>query len=187
MKKILVSTLILMAGLLLLSVPTVSAQIDYCEGNFDYDQDQDGSDAFTFKEDFGRSILGNRCPPDGPSPVPKTGQTDCWNENGVEILCQTCIPGGGGCTNKTGQDGMWEKGVELPEPRFTDKGDGTIADNLTGLIWMKNANCFGGTAWQESLDDCNGLTAGYCGLTDGSAEGDWRLPNKRELFSSTLR
>ena len=88
---------------------TVNAQIDYCEGNFDYDQDQDGSDAFTFKEDFGRSIYVNRCPPDGPAPVPKTGQTECWTELGVEILCQTCTIGGGGCTNKTGQDGMWEK------------------------------------------------------------------------------
>ena len=37
-----------------------------CEGNFDGDEDQDGSDAFTFKEHFGRSPFGNPCMPDNP-------------------------------------------------------------------------------------------------------------------------
>ena len=27
------------------------------------------------------------------------------------------------------------------------------------------------------------LTVGYCGLTDGSVAGDWRLPNVREMQS----
>jgi hypothetical protein len=33
-----------------------------CEGDFDCDQDVDGTDASKFKEDFGRSILLNHCP-----------------------------------------------------------------------------------------------------------------------------
>jgi hypothetical protein len=32
-----------------------------CEGNFDGDADQDGTDAFTFKQDFGRSRILNPC------------------------------------------------------------------------------------------------------------------------------
>ncbi len=45
------------------SVPVVMAQpIDYCEGNFDNDLDQDGTDAFVFKSDFGRSSLLDPCP-----------------------------------------------------------------------------------------------------------------------------
>ena len=32
-----------------------------CEGNFDNDLDQDGSDAATFKVDFGRSVFVNPC------------------------------------------------------------------------------------------------------------------------------
>ena len=168
-----------------LSVSAVFAQP--CEGNFDCDTDVDGTDAAVFKEDFGRSQFKNPCPGctticDPPAPVQKTGQTDCWQANGDPVLCQTCIIGVG-CTNKTGQDGMWEKGVALPKPRFTDNGDGTATDNLTGLIQLKNADCFGPRTWQQALDDCNGLSAGYCGLTDGSSEGDWRLPNRRELFS----
>ena len=62
MKKIL-------AGLIvLLLVPLSTAAQEVCEGNFDYDQDVDGSDAFTFKTDFGRSPLSNPCP-SSPCPV----------------------------------------------------------------------------------------------------------------------
>jgi hypothetical protein len=61
--------------------------------------------------------------------------------------------------------------------------DGTVTDNLTGLIWLKNANCFGERTWVEALSDCNGLADGQCGLTDGSQVGDWRLPNLRECHS----
>ncbi len=35
---------------------------NYCLGNFDGDNDVDGSDAITFKADFGRSIIKNPCP-----------------------------------------------------------------------------------------------------------------------------
>ena len=157
MKKIL--------GLLivLLLVPiTTSAQIDYCEGNFVYDDDQDGSDAFTFKEDFGRSPFGNPCPPDGPAPVAKTGQT---------------------ISEFPGDDAWWGKGIPWPNPRFIDNSDGTITDNLTGLIWMENANCFGTRTWDYARQDCISLTSGSCGLSDGSDPFAWRLPNVKELHS----
>jgi hypothetical protein len=55
--------------------------------------------------------------------VPKTGQTWCWNAGGILIPCAG-----------TGQDGDLRKGVSWPSPRFTDNGDGTVTDNLTGLI-----------------------------------------------------
>jgi len=97
------------------------------------------------------------------APVPKTGQTTSYG---------------------TRDDGALQKGVAWPTPRFTDNGNGTVTDNLTGLIWLKNANCFGtSTTWNEALSDCNNLATGYCGLTDGSKAGDWRLPNLRELQS----
>ena len=37
-----------------------------CEGDFDGDQDQDGTDASTFKRDFGRSIFDRPCTNDDP-------------------------------------------------------------------------------------------------------------------------
>jgi hypothetical protein len=96
------------------------------------------------------------------APVEKTGQTTYY---------------------EPGDDGDLEKGVVWPNPRFTDNEDGTVTDNLTGLIWLKNANCFDERFWSDALSDCNGLASGSCGLTDGSGAGDWRLPNIKELQS----
>lgn len=54
---------------------------------------------------------------------------------------------------------------------------------MTGLIWLKNANCFGARTWDQAIADCSGLASGSCGLTDGSIACDWRLPNINELNS----
>ena len=97
-----------------------------------------------------------------PAPVERTGQT---------------------ATYATGDDGDLEKGVPSPNPRFTDNLDGTITDNLTGLIWLEDANCFGTSTWNDALSECNGLSSGSCGLTDGSNAGEWRLPHIKELQS----
>jgi uncharacterized repeat protein (TIGR02543 family) len=104
--------------------------------------------------------------------VPKTGQTTSY---------------------AAGDDGALQPGVALPTPRFTNNGNGTITDNLTGLIWLQNANCtntVGGVAksnglltWANALTWSNNLASGSCGLSDNSAVGDWRLPNVEELKS----
>ena len=39
----------------------MAQDIDYCQGNFDYDSDCDESDALTFKESFGRNSIQNPC------------------------------------------------------------------------------------------------------------------------------
>jgi hypothetical protein len=62
-------------------------------------------------------------------------------------------------------------------PRLTDNGNGTVTDNLTGLTWLKNANCFGPSSWFDAVAFCKALKNGQCGLADGSNPGDWRLPN----------
>jgi hypothetical protein len=72
--------------------------------------------------------------------------------------------------------------------QFTDNGDGTVTDDLTGLVWLKNANCFitvntGLRGWTEAFTETNTLAHGQCGLTDGSSAGDWRLPDIDELRS----
>jgi len=72
--------------------------------------------------------------------------------------------------------------------RFTDMGDGTIRDNNTGLLWLKNANCFGEKSWDNAMAAADSLANGQCDLTDGSVAGEWRLPTKAEwgAFCSTL-
>jgi hypothetical protein len=71
------------------------------------------------------------------------------------------------------------------DTRFTNNGDGTVTDNLTRLIWLKNANCatVSPKTWATALTSVAALAHGACGLTDGSAAGDWRVPNVRELYS----
>src|SRR3989338_8403686 len=80
----------------------------------------------------------------------------------------------------TGDDGYLERGVAWPSPRFTDNGNGTVTDNLTGLMWSKNANLPNGyMTWQNALNYIASLNSGS-GLADYH---DWRLPNKKELQS----
>jgi len=74
-----------------------------------------------------------------------------------------------------------ERQVKLANYRYTDNGDGTVTDNRTGLIWLKNANCFGRKNWKTAMQLAAKLADGQCGLSDGSKPGDWRLPTKKEL------
>src|SRR5262249_14576398 len=112
-----------------------------------------------------------------PARVPQTGQTECYSTLSV-------IPCAG-----TGQDGEFQAGVAFPAQRFRDNRDGTVRDNLTGLVWLQDANCFPGDfgpglmKWQDALSLANNLAHGQCGLSDRSVAGDWRLPNVKELQS----
>jgi len=84
-----------------------------------------------------------------------------------------------------GDDGDLERGVAWPLSRFTDHGDSTVTDNLTGLMWTKNADLTNGQrTWQQALGYVAGMNAGThpnLGYTD------WRLPNRNELHSLTDR
>jgi hypothetical protein len=102
--------------------------------------------------------------------LPKTGQTDCWDDNGNIIACAG-----------TGQDGDSLTGASWPSPRFQDNANGTVTDNLTGLTWLQNGTCFGDVTWDQALTAANTLASGACGLTDGSTAGMWRLANRSEL------
>lgn len=91
--------------------------------------------------------------------LPKTGQTISYSSN---------------------DDGALQKGKPAPSPRFADHGDGTVTDNLTGMMWAKDAN-LPGTArtWQEALDFVIALNSG----SGTYGHNDWRLPNRKELRS----
>lgn len=103
-----------------------------------------------------------------PARVEKTGQTTSY---------------------KSGDDGDEQAGVSFPIPRFKDNSNGTVTDNLTGLIWLKQANfnstggATGTALWNNAVDFCKALADGSCGLSDGSSAGDWRLPNIKEMQS----
>jgi len=75
----------------------------------------------------------------------------------------------------------------IPDHRFVDNRNGTVTDLLTGLVWLKNANCFKMMDWKSAEQAAEGLKDGDCGpdpdlvLSDGSSAGDWRLPTMKEL------
>ncbi len=70
-------------------------------------------------------------------------------------------------------------------PAFVDNGDGTVTDQVNGLLWQKcnmgetfSASCTGAattSTWQAALSYCNGLT--------WAGRNDWRLPSINELYS----
>jgi hypothetical protein len=106
-----------------------------------------------------------------PAQIWKTGQTKCYDTSGKEI----------GCFGGGQQDGTIQAGVAWPNPRFTDHGNGIVTDNLTGLMWTKDANLPNSSkTWQQALDYVKGMNIGTYynfGYTD------WRLPNRKELYS----
>lgn len=68
-----------------------------------------------------------------------------------------------------GQDAHYRNNT----PSYTDNGDGTITDDITGLIWQKtmNAKMAFGDAFRKAKE-CN--LGGY---------RDWRIPTIKELYS----
>jgi hypothetical protein len=62
----------------------------------------------------------------------------------------------------------------LTGDRFEDNVDGTVTDNITGLIWQKiqPANTM---TWEDALKYASGLSL--------AGKSDWRLPNIKEIQS----
>jgi hypothetical protein len=58
-------------------------------------------------------------------------------------------------------------------PSYTDPGDGTIIDQVTGLFWEKNMGQK--ISYSEALIKADTLTAG--------GYDDWRVPTIKELYS----
>lgn len=57
-------------------------------------------------------------------------------------------------------------------PSFTDHGDGTITDNVTGLMWQKTDG--GEMTWDAARTNAPAALGGF---------NDWRLPTAQEAFS----
>lgn len=58
------------------------------------------------------------------------------------------------------------------QPSYTDNEDGTITDNITGLIWQKDYNIMSFTEAAEAVTSFN--AGGY---------NDWRIPSIKEAYS----
>ena len=101
----------------------------------------------------------------------QTGQLTCHDTSGREVACAG-----------SGQDAEFRKGDPWPSPRFEPEGGpdgGMVRDNLTGLVWTRDAEPAGfPLSWQESIDFIERMNA-----EKALGCSDWRLPNRRELRS----
>jgi len=77
--------------------------------------------------------------------------------------------------------------IAWPAKRFTDHGDGTVIDNLTGFMWLKDSGCFGKHNWKgasieterlntvpERFRDCAEYKASY---------DNWQIPDMNNLLN----
>ncbi len=117
-------------------------------------------------------FLGLQSPLWAAEPVPDTGQIKFYND-GVEIS----EPLQGAAF--FGQDAHHDRG----QPSYTDNADGTVTDNITGLMWQKSPDTDGDGdidaddkfSYDEALARTHNFNfAGY---------DDWRLPTIKELYS----
>lgn len=101
----------------------------------------------------------------------KTGQTICYDTAGSVIACAG-----------TGHDGELQKGVARS---FTDNGNGTITDNLTGLMWEKQSDDGSIHDKDNTYTWVNMFAAKVDTLNSMVFAGhnDWRVPNIVELES----
>jgi len=93
-----------------------------------------------------------------------------------------------------GSDGDVQAGGTLS---YTDNGDGTITDNVTGLMWEKKS-ADGSIHNQDNVYTWSGASYGSTNIMDGTVttflatlnsgggfagHTDWRIPNYKELVS----
>ena len=71
--------------------------------------------------------------------------------------------------------------------RYVDCGNGTVTDTVTGLIWLKQVDCFAQANWASANQAAAGLRHGDCGLFDNSSPGEWRLPTIEEWLATVAR
>ncbi len=105
--------------------------------------------------------------------LPDTGQTSCFDGDGEIISC----PAAG--VSFYGQDAQYSGNA----PSYTDNGDGTVTDNLTGLMWQQDPD----TNSDGSIDSTDRISQSdaVSGVTTLTPDGynDWRIPTIKELYS----
>lgn len=106
--------------------------------------------------------------------LPDTGQDKCYGADSTEMTCPTTES-----ADFYGQDGNYSKNPLS----YTDNKDGTITDNVTGLMWQQDPDLSDdGKINSEDMLSFEDAKAGAAAL-DLAGHKDWRLPTIKELYS----
>ena len=105
-------------------------------------------------------------------PIVGTGQTNSYNNSGIISAPTVGQSFYGQNTNHSGNT-----------PSYTDNGNGTITDNVSGLMWQKTSDRTGDGVinYYDKLTYAGALAAVSSCNTGGYV--DWRLPTIKELYS----
>ncbi len=111
------------------------------------------------------SVEAEKSVAEGSYPVVDTGQGKCY-DNSAEVTCPT------EGQSFYGQDAQYDGNT----PDYTDNGDGTITDNVTGLMWQQDP----GTkmTFNQAVAGAESFNL--------AKHSDWRLPTIKELYSLIL-
>ncbi len=105
--------------------------------------------------------------------LPDTGQSRCYDSGGSLTPC----PSAG--ARFYGQDAQYQG----HGPSYTDHGDGSVSDNVTGLMWQQSSdrNEDGEINASDKLGYANALN--YCDNLNLAGHDDWWLPTIKQMYS----
>ncbi len=116
------------------------------------------------------------------SAQPATAKTSTISQNTADLSYPIVDTDQGNCYDASNQMDCPQAGSAFfgqdaqysgNQPSYTDNGDGTITDNVTGLMWQQDPG--EKATYDQAVAGASNLTlAGY---------SDWRLPTIKELYS----
>ncbi len=105
-------------------------------------------------------------------PIVDTGQTVFYDNEG-----EISEPAAGEAFY--GQDASYDG----TQPSYTDNGDGTVTDNVTGLVWLQSGDT-DGDGDTDASDKLSYSAAGdYCENLSYADYDDWQLPTIKQQYS----
>lgn len=101
--------------------------------------------------------------------VVDTNQTLCYNS--TTSATEDCTG--------LGYDGSYPGN----QPSYTNNGNGTVTDNVTGLMWTRSTdiNNDGTVNYSDKMYQCEAES--YCENLTAGGHSDWRLPDIKTLYS----
>ena len=69
------------------------------------------------------------------------------------------------------------------QPSYTDNGDGTVSDNITGLMWSKSPDTDGDGVIEEEDKLLRNEIDTFASQASTGGYTDWRVPTIKELYS----